>query len=176
MNRYLILLLCLVLASGGASAADGQQEQKCFKKGRFVSLEFSFVPVLNERIVGAQANSSYGTDVSVGYRFSPQIAVAVGTGAHAYSNKTWTCGDTVPRRVENTCVQIFLRMRSDFKDREVTPYFHVDLGYSFMDMYSRDGMGRIKNAPERFTNGRLEYMQSLWDRSVRIPEALYLLD
>lgn len=83
MNRYLILLLCLVLAAGGASAADGQQEQKCFKKGTFVSLEFSFVPVLNERIAGAQANSSYGTDVSVGYRFSPQIAVAVGTGAHA---------------------------------------------------------------------------------------------
>ena len=159
MNRYLISLLCLVLVAGGVSAADSQQEQKCFKKGTFVLLEFSFGPVLNERIAGAQANSSYGTDVSLGYRFSPQIAFAVGTGAHAYSNKTWTCGDTVPRRVENTCVPVFLRLRSDLKDREVTPYFQVDLGYSFMDMYSRDHMGRIKHAPERFTNGRLEYIE-----------------
>ena len=159
MNRYLISLLCLVLVAGGASAADNQQEQKCFKKGTFVSLEFSFGPVLNDRIAGAHANSSYGTDLSVGYGFSRQLAVAVGTGAHAYSNKTCTCGDTVPRKVENTCVPVFLRVRSDFIDREVSPYFQVDLGYSFMDMYSRDDLGRIKYAPDRFTNGRFEYLE-----------------
>lgn len=88
-------------------------------KGTFVSLEFSFGPVLNERI----------------------------TGAHAYSNKTWTCGDKVPRKVENTCVPVFLRLRSDVKNMEVTPYFQIDMGYSFMDMYSRDDMVRIKHAP-----------------------------
>ena len=159
MNRYLLSLLSLALVAGGASAADNKQEQKCFMKGTFVSLDFSFGPVLNERITGAQANSSYGTDVSVGYRFLPQLAVAVGTGAHAYSNKTWTCGDTVPRKVENTCVPVFLRLRSDVSDREVTPYFQVDMGYSFMGMYSRDDMVRIKHAPERFTNGRYEYIE-----------------
>jgi hypothetical protein len=82
----------------------------------------------------------------------------VGTGAHAYSNKTWTCGDTVPRKVENTCVPVYLRLRSDLMEREVSPYFQVDLGYSFMDIYSRDDMGRIKYAPGRFTNGRFEYI------------------
>ena len=43
-------------------------------------------------------------------------------------------------------------------EREVSPYFQVDLGYSFMDIYSRDDMGRIKYAPGRFTNGRFEYI------------------
>ena len=158
MNKYLIAILCLVLASSGASATDNQQGQKCFMRGTFVLLEFSFGPVLNDRIAGVHANSSYGTDVSVGYRLSHKFAVALGTGAHAYSNKTWTCGDTVPRKVENTCVPIYLRLRSDLMEREVSPYFQVDLGYSFMDIYSRDDMGRIKYAPGRFTNGRFEYI------------------
>ena len=103
-------------------------------------------------------NSSVGTDVAVGYRFMPQLAIAIGPGAHGYSNRTWTCGDTVPRKIENTCVPVFIRIRSDLRDREVSPYLQMDLGYSFMEMYTRDANGRVHFCEERFSNGRYEYI------------------
>ena len=85
--------------------------------------------------------------------------MAVGTGAHSYSNKTFTCGDTVRRKVENTCVPVFIRLRSDFFDREVTPYVQMELGYSFMEMYTRNDAGRVKYSQDRFINGRFEYIE-----------------
>ena len=140
-----------------ASEKDG--DYNYFQRGVFVSLDFAPGVILNDRTIDRDRNTSTGTDISIGYRFRPQFAIALGTGAHGCSNRTWTCGDTVPRKVENTCVPVFVRVRSDLRDREVTPYLQMDLGYSFMDMYTRESLGRVKYAPDNFTNGRREYIE-----------------
>jgi hypothetical protein len=49
-------------------------------------------------------------------------------------------------------------LRSDIIDKEVSPYLQMDLGYSFMEIYTRDAMGRVHYAPEKFTNGKNEYI------------------
>jgi hypothetical protein len=49
-------------------------------------------------------------------------------------------------------------LRSDIQDKEVSPYLQIDLGYSFMEMYTRDDAGRVKYSQDRFTNGRFEYI------------------
>lgn len=130
-----------------------------FRRGVYVSMDFAPGTVFNGRRGNNESNSSYGTDIAIGYRFLSQFAFALGTGAHSYSNKTLTCGDTVRRKVENTCVPVFVRLRSDFLDREVTPYVQMDLGYSFMEMYTRDDAGRVKYSQDRFTNGHYEYIE-----------------
>ena len=138
-------------------ATDKSCGSEYFRRGVFVSMDFAPGTVLNGRRGNNESNASYGTDIAIGYRFLPQFALALGTGAHAYSNKTLTCDDSVRRKVENTCVPIFIRLRSDFLDREVTPYIQTDLGYSFMEICTRDDAGRVKYSQDRFTNGRFEY-------------------
>ena len=110
------------------SASEKVNDFTFYHRGVFVSLDFAPGAILNSRAADRERNSSTGTDVAVGYRFCPQLAVALGTGAHGYSNRTLTCGDTVPRKVENTCVPVFVRLRSDFRDREVSPYVQMDDG------------------------------------------------
>ena len=34
----------------------------------------------------------------------------------------------------------------------------MDLGYSFIEMYTRDALGRVHYAQDKFTNGRNEYI------------------
>ena len=159
MRRFISVSICLVLSAIAVSASEKANEFKYYHRGVFVSLDFAPGAALNARAVDRERNSSTGTDVAIGYRFCPQFALALGTGAHGYSNRTWTCGDTVPRKVENTCVPVFVRVRCDFRDREVSPYGQVDLGYSFMEMYTRESLGRVKVADDRFTNGRYDYVE-----------------
>ena len=159
MKRFIIVSICLVLSAIAVSASEKANDFKFYHRGVFVSLDFAPGAALNSRAADRERNASTGTDVAVGYRFCPQLAVALGTGAHGYSNRTWTCGDTVPRKVENTCVPVFVRLRSDLRDREVSPYVQMDLGYSFMDMYTRESLGRVKIADNRFTNERYEYVE-----------------
>lgn len=158
MKRFIVTGICTVMLSIAANAADKNNSCEYFKRGVFLSVDFSAGAAFNERIADRGRNSSYGTDVAVGYRFCPQFAAALGLGAQAYSNRTLTCNGTVLRQVENTCVPIFLRLRSDFKDREVSPYVQMDLGYSFMEMYSREGYSRVRYAEHPFSNGRYEYV------------------
>ena len=159
MKRFIIVSICLVLSAIAVSASEKANDFKYYHRGVFVSLDFAPGAALNSRAADRERNASTGTDVAIGYRFCPQLAVAIGTGAHGYSNRTWTCGDTVPRKVENTCVPVFVRLRSDFRDREVSPYVQMDLGYSFMEMYTRESLGRVKVADDRFANGRYEYIE-----------------
>ena len=142
-----------------AFASDKSTDYEYFRRGIYVSMDFAPGTALNGKRGNNEANSCYGTDLAIGYRFMPQLAVALGTGAHSFSNKTLTCDDTVRRKVENTCVPVFVRLRSDFLDREVTPYVQMDLGYSFMEIYTRDDAGRVKYSQDRFTNGRYEYIE-----------------
>lgn len=159
MKRYITLSICTMIMSVTALAANNNCVPEYFRRGLYVSVDFAPGTVFNGRRGNNESNSSYGTDIAIGYRFLPQLALAVGTGAHAYSNKTLTCDDTVRRKVENTCVPVFVRLRSDFLDREVTPYVQMDLGYSFMEMYTREDAGRVKYSQDRFTNGRFEYLE-----------------
>ena len=149
----------MLISSSAVLATDKFKGSEYFRRGVYVSIDFAPGTTLNGKRGNNEANSCYGTDVAIGYRFSPHLAVAIGTGAHSFSNKTLTCGDTVRRKVENTSVPVYLRLRSDFKDREVTPYLQMDLGYSFMEMYTREDMGRVRYSEEAFSNGRHEYIE-----------------
>ncbi len=146
----------MILMSTSAFAAE--KPGGYFKSGVYVSVDFAPGTLFNGKRGNNESNSSCGTDLAVGYRFLPQCAVAVGIGAHSYSNKTLNCDDNVRRKVENTCVPLFIRLRSDILDREVSPYVQMDLGYSFMEMYTREDLGRVRYSEDMFTNGRYEYV------------------
>ena len=159
MKRFLALSFCLMTIPWAAFASDKSTDYEYFRRGIYVSMDFAPGTALNGKRGNNEANSCYGTDLAIGYRFMPQLAVALGTGAHSFSNKTLTCDDTVRRKVENTSVPVYLRLRSDFRDREVTPYVQMDLGYSFMEMYTREDMGRVRYSDQAFSNGRHEYIE-----------------
>ena len=157
MKRFITMCVSMILMSTSAFASEKPGEY--FKSGVYVSVDFAPGTVFNGKRGNNESNSSYGTDLAVGYRFLPQCAVAVGIGAHSYSNKTLTCDDNVRRKVENTCVPLFIRLRSDILDREVSPYVQMDLGYSFMEIYPREDLGRVRYSEDMFTNGRYEYVE-----------------
>ena len=159
MKRFIISTICMMTMSVAAFASDKSTDYQYFRRGVYVSMDFAPGTALNGKRGNNEANSCYGTDLAIGYRFMPQLAVALGTGAHSFSNKTLTCDDTVRRKVENTSVPVYLRLRSDFLDREVTPYMQMDLGYSFMEMYTREDMGRVRYSDQAFSNGRHEYIE-----------------
>lgn len=144
MKRFLITSITLLVL---ASVAHASEKPDYFQKGAFFSVELSAGNTFNERM-----NSSYGIDIAAGYRFCPQFVVAAGFGGHAYSNTTATCGGTVVRNVETTSVPVFIRLRSDFLDKKVSPYVQLDLGYSFVFLYSRDALGLIKYNDKVFMN------------------------
>ena len=159
MRRIIFALAGMLISSSAVLATDKSTGSEYFRRGVYVSMDFAPGTALNGKRGNNEANSCYGTDLAIGYRFIPQLAVALGTGAHSFSNKTLTCDDTVRRKVENTSVPVFLRFRSDFLDREVTPYVQMDLGYSFMEMYTREDMGRVRYSDQAFSNGRHEYIE-----------------
>ena len=136
MRRFLITTISLLLLVVSTSAS---QKPEYFQRGAFFSVDFSTGNTFNERI-----NTSYGIDMAAGYRFCPQFVLAAGFGGHAYSNSTATCGGSVVRKVETTSVPVFIRLRSDILDKKVSPYVQLDLGYSFIFLYSRDAADKIK--------------------------------
>ena len=144
MKRFLITSITLLVL---ASVAHASEKSDYFQKGAFFSVDFSAGNTFNERI-----NSSYGIDMAAGYRFCPQFVLAAGFGGHAYSNSTATCGGSVVRKVETTSVPVFIRLRSDILDKKVSPYVQLDLGYSFIFLYSRDAAFKIKYNDQVFIN------------------------
>ena len=133
MGIFMMLLSVVSFASEKSKTYD------YFQRGAFFSVDFSAGNTFNERI-----NTSYGIDMAAGYRFCPQFVLAAGFGGHAYSNSTATCGGSVVRKVETTSVPVFIRLRSDILDKKVSPYVQLDLGYSFVFLYSRDAAFKIK--------------------------------
>ena len=133
MGIFMMLLSVVSFASEKSKTYD------YFQRGAFFSVDFSAGNTFNERI-----NTSYGIDMAAGYRFCPQFVLAAGFGGHAYSNSTATCGGSVVRKVETTSVPVFIRLRSDILDKKVCPYVQLDLGYSFVFLYSRDAAFKIK--------------------------------
>ena len=102
-------------------------------------MDLSAGNTFNERV-----NTSYGIDMTGGYRFCPQFVIAAGFGGHAYTNTTATISGGELRNNQTTSVPVFLRLRSDILDRKVSPYVQLDLGYSFVFLYSRDATDKIK--------------------------------
>ena len=138
MKRIICMGICMMLLSVVTFASDKVKQSDYFQRGAFFSVDFSAGNTFNERI-----NTSYGIDMAAGYRFCPQFVLAAGFGGHAYSNSTATCGGSVVRKVETTSVPVFIRLRSDILDKKVSPYVQLDLGYSFVFLYSRDAAFKI---------------------------------
>ena len=136
MKRFLITSITLLVL---ASVAHASEKPDYFQKGAFFSVELSAGNTFNERI-----NTSYGIDMSAGYRFCPQFVLAAGFGGHAYTVATATVSGGELRNNQTTSVPVFIRLRSDILDRKVSPYAQLDLGYSFVFLYSRDAADKIK--------------------------------
>ena len=136
MKRFLITSITLLVL---ASVAHASEKPDYFQKGAFFSVELSAGNTFNERI-----NTSYGIDMAAGYRFCPQFVLAAGFGGHAYTVATATVSGGELRNNQTTSVPVFIRLRSDILDRKVSPYAQLDLGYSFVFLYSRDAADKIK--------------------------------
>ena len=121
------------------SVTYASEKPEYFQKGAFFSVDLSAGNTFNERI-----NTSYGIDMAAGYRFCPQFVLAAGFGGHSYKNATATVSGGELRNNQTTSVPVFLRLRSDILDRKVSPYVQLDLGYSFVFLYSRDAADKIK--------------------------------
>lgn len=142
MKRFLITSITLLVL---ASVAHASEKPEYFQKGAFFSVDLSAGNTFNERI-----NTSYGIDMAAGYRFCPQFVLAAGFGGHAYTSATATISGGELRNNQTTSVPVFLRLRSDILDRKVSPYVQLDLGYSFVFLYSRDAADKIKNNDQVF--------------------------
>ena len=136
MKRFLITSITLLVL---ASVAHASEKPDYFQKGAFFSVELSAGNTFNERI-----NTSYGIDMAAGYRFCPQFVLAAGFGGCSYSAETSTVSGGELRKNQTTSVPVFIRIRSDILDRKVCPYVQLDLGYSFVFLYSRDAADKIK--------------------------------
>ena len=152
MKRFLISSIFMMIISISSFASDKSRQYSHFHRGAFFSVDLSTGSTFNERI-----NMSYGMDLAAGYRFRPQLVIAAGFGAHAYSAKTSTVSGGELRSNQTTSVPVFLRLRSDFLDRKVSPYAQLDLGYSFVFLYSRDAGQKIKYNDKVFMD-RVEAM------------------
>ena len=136
MRRFLITTVSLLLLVVSTSAS---QKPEYFQRGPFFSVDLSAGNTFNEQI-----NTSYGIDMTAGYRFCPQFVIAAGFGGHAYTAATATVSGGELRNNQTTSVPVFIRLRSDILDRKVSPYAQLDLGYSFVFLYSRDAADKIK--------------------------------
>ena len=136
MKSFLITCICMMLLT---SVANASEKPEFFQKGAFFSVDLSAGNTFNERV-----NTSYGIDMAAGYRFCPQFVLAAGFGGYSYKNATATVSGGELRNNQTTSVPVFLRLRSDILDRKISPYVQLDLGYSFVFLYSRDAADKIR--------------------------------
>lgn len=136
MKSFLITCICMMLLT---SVANASEKPEYFQKGAFFSVDLSAGNTFNERV-----NTSYGIDMTAGYRFCPQFVLAAGFGGYSYKNATATVSGGELRNNQTTSVPVFLRLRSDILDRKISPYVQLDLGYSFVFLYSRDAADKIR--------------------------------
>lgn len=85
-----------------------------FNKGFYLDVNASYGLEMKE------SSMDYSIKAAGGYRFCPQLAVAVGFGG------------TNNMRDGITSVPVFIKFRSDFLDRKVSPYAALELGYNIM--------------------------------------------
>ena len=156
INRICAALLGVVMSISAFAQTPGQS-YKHFTKGFYLGVDASAGAVANERLTLPSRNANYGIDVAAGYRFCPQFVIAAGFGGHAYTSTTTTVDGGPMQTNFTTSVPVFLRFRSDFLDRKVTPYAQLDLGYSFVVLYSRDAGQKVKYNDKVFMN-RVEDM------------------
>lgn len=156
INRICAVLLGVAM-SISAFAQTPDQSYKHFTKGFYLGVDASAGAVANERLTLSSRNANYGIDVAAGYRFCPQFVIAAGFGGHAYTSSTTTVDGGPMQTNFTTSVPVFLRFRSDFLDRKVTPYAQLDIGYSFVVLYSRDAGQKVKFNDKVFMN-RVEEM------------------
>ena len=137
-NRILAVLLGTALSVTAFAQSDGH-----FSRGFYLGVDASAGAVANDRLSKQSRNLTYGIDIAAGYRFRPQLVVAAGFGGHASTSLTASVSGGPLRTAYTTSVPVYLRLRSDFLDRKVSPYAQLDLGYSFVFLYSRDADRKI---------------------------------
>ena len=167
-NRILAVLLGSALSVTAFAQSDGH-----FTRGFYLGVDVSAGAVVNDRISMQSRNLIYGIDMAAGYRFRPQLVVAACFGGHASTSLTATVSGGPLRTAYTTSVPVFLRLRSDFLDRKVSPYAQLDLGYSFVFLYSRDAGQKLKYNDKVFMD-RVEAMgfSSLEDYEAHFREGL----
>lgn len=151
IKRIYAVLVGTVL-SISVFAQTSTEPYNYFRKGFYLGVDASAGLTLNDRVSLSSRNSSYGLDVAAGYRFCPQFVVAAGLGGHAYMGQTSLTENGAIHQTTTTSVPVFVRFRSDFLDRKVSPYAQLDLGYSFVFLYSRDAGNKIKTNNTIFMN------------------------
>ena len=139
MKRFLITSVTMMLITITSFATNKSKQYDYFQRGALFSVDLSAGNTFNERV-----NTSYGIDMAGGYRFCPQFVLAAGFGGYSYKNATATVSGGELRNNQTTSVPVFLRLRSDILDMKVSPYVQLDLGYSFVFLYSRDAADKIK--------------------------------
>ena len=149
--------ICAVLLGTAISVSAFAQADRHFTRGFYAGVDASAGTVVNDRITMQSRNLTYGFDMAAGYRFCPQLVVAAGFGGHAYTSLTATVSGGPLRTAYTTSVPVFLRFRSDFLDRKVSPYAQLDLGYSFVFLYSRDAEQKVRYNDKVFMD-RVEAM------------------
>ena len=92
----------MILLSVASFATDKNKQYEYFQRGAFFSVDLSAGNTFNERI-----NTSYGIDMTGGYRFCPQFVIAVGFGGHAYTSPTATISGGELRNNQTTSVPVF---------------------------------------------------------------------
>ena len=108
MKRLLISSVVMMLISLSSFATDKSKQYNYFQRGAFFSVDLSAGNTFNEHV-----NTSYGIDMTGGYRFCPQFVIAAGFGGHAYTSATATISGGELRNNQTTSVPVFLRLRSD---------------------------------------------------------------
>ncbi|MDR1197633.1 MAG: hypothetical protein LBK94_01280 [Prevotellaceae bacterium] len=68
-------------------------------------------------------------DIINGYRFNPYFSLGVGTGVHYYTGES------------TALIPIFADFRVNFINKKISPYFSLELGYSFNGSSSFDAAG-----------------------------------
>lgn len=133
MKKLVIIAVMLsLIAQVGVTNAQ-TKEYDYFNSGLYVDVNASYGLELQEQ------SMDYSIKVAGGYRLCPQFAVAAGFGG------------TNNMRDGITSVPVFVKLRSDFLDRKVSPYAALEVGYNIMFNVNRKDW-KVIQGNSQYTN------------------------
>ena len=124
--------LAVIAALAVAVSASAQTKQfKHYQKGGYGAVELSSGFVFRNRQV---TKPDYGIKMAGGYRFFPQLAMAIGfEGVNSMQTGT-------------TCVPVFLQIRSDLMDSWISPLVQLETGWAFQVKHGTYDEGIIRHS------------------------------
>ena len=125
------LVAVMALLSVDFSASAQRKEFKHYQRGGYAAVELSSGFVFRN---GKVAEPDCGIKMAGGYRFFPQLAMAVGfEGVNSIGTGT-------------TCVPVFLQLRSDIMDSWISPLVQLETGWAFQVKHGTYDEGIIRHA------------------------------